>query len=143
MELRITSSIEYIPFLAVIDRVEYHEQTKTFRIIDVKTGYTGGANILKYSSLKTRDGSWRDIQLPLYAVLLRNFLKEKDIEVKNIESCYLTLTSNSSPNIFNFSDEELDDALSFILTIAKKARNGPYMPPSSLHFNDEFKQLIS
>jgi ATP-dependent helicase/nuclease subunit B len=142
VELKITSLIENIPFLAVIDRVEYHQQTKSFRIIDVKTGYTGGGSLSKHSSLKKRDGSWKDIQLPMYAVLLRDFLKEQNVEVQNIESCYLTFSSNSHPIIINFSDEELDDALSFILTIAKKARYGPYMPPSTLPFNDEFKRLI-
>ena len=70
-----------------IDRIDYHAATQRWRIIDYKTSARGGEPLPEH---RKRDGTWKDLQLPLYLKLAGPYAKaEWDVELTP-ENCELT-----------------------------------------------------
>ncbi|MFN9719923.1 MAG: PD-(D/E)XK nuclease family protein [Planctomycetota bacterium] len=93
-----------VPLVGRIDRIDRHSQTGAWRILDYKTSETAQRPNLTHQS----KGEWKDLQLPLYRLLV----KEKGIE-NDVELGYIQLPGNLSDigdAIAQWTREELEDA---------------------------------
>lgn len=76
-----------------IDRIDHHPERKQYAIWDYKTG----DNMARpASSHRASDGSWRDLQLPLYCVLAAPLIGEEP----PAELGYITIAKKSSEILF-------------------------------------------
>lgn len=97
----------------MIDRIDYHEQSGTWQILDYKTGDKGD------SPYKTHleKGNWVDLQLPLYKHIAKTF--EVD---GNVQLGYILIpkaTKDIGASLANWTSEQLDDAMEVARQCAK------------------------
>jgi len=111
---------------AKIDRLDFNENSRQWMIIDYKTG----ENPLKLSNIyQASTGKWKDLQLPLYQILLY----WTGIE-EAISSGYLNLSrekTSLSLGADELTEELLSSAFECVLETAEKIISGEFWPPSA------------
>lgn len=110
---------------AKIDRLDFNENSGQWMIIDYKTG----ENPLKLGNIyQASTGRWKDLQLPLYQILLnRTGIKGA------ISSGYLNLSrekTSLSLGADELTQELLTSAFECVLETAEKITSGEFWPPS-------------
>ena len=138
VEVAITATLkDNFVFTGTIDRIECAASQNLWRIIDIKTG-----DKPQQAELKNKKGEWRDLQLPLYAVLLNRHLLREGIIAPNvvprIEASYISLAPHKGRTSYEFTPSELVEIEDLVCTIAEKMRSGPFWPPAqnSLYKSD-------
>jgi ATP-dependent helicase/nuclease subunit B len=115
---------EPILVYGTIDRVDRHEASGCWRIIDYKTGdSTQSPN----SAHRGRDGEWRDLQLPLYRFLCEEELAQRGGGV--IETGYVQLGKASDAIDFAPADKLdgwHDEAMSAARKVVQDIRGGQF-----------------
>ena len=123
-----------------IDRVDYNATTKTWRIIDYKTGASGkGPCETHYAcDRKTGETLWRDFQLPIYRLMAHAAL---GLTTKTtVELAYVTLPAEGQAALIPFHDPScatdtetaLRDTVAEMLTLGQAplpAEVSPYGNP--------------
>ncbi len=108
-----------------IDRVDRHEQTGRWRVIDYKTGGTPESPEEKHRAGPKKAKTWIDLQLPLYRRLVREIL---DID-GDIELGFLVLPASVAQTNFlpaKWSPAELADADEVLDTAAEAIVRGEF-----------------
>ncbi len=111
-----------------IDRIDYHEASDRWLIIDYKTGDAGNTP----EQVHVRDGKWVDLQLPLYRLLARNLNVRGEPGL-----AYLTLGKQPPKEPEEllrqaaWTLDELAAADGVITQIANHIADGSFWPPSS------------
>jgi hypothetical protein len=117
---------EPIPLRGRLDRVDLHEDGR-LAILDYKTS-TKPTNVRTAHGPKKKDGSWSDLQLPLYDHLYRQ--KHGLSGDAIIELAYCNLGRDAVEDSWaNWTRAELDDALECARTIVREIRDGTLPPP--------------
>ncbi|HRP62406.1 MAG TPA: PD-(D/E)XK nuclease family protein [Phycisphaerales bacterium] len=113
-----------------IDRIDRHETSKTWRIIDYKTGDSPSTPFkAHHGSTKPKD-EWIDLQLPLYRYLAAQTQLEGEIEVG-----YITLPKDADKVDFlraDWSEELFASAIDAARDVVRRIRAGEFWPPSAL-----------
>jgi RecB family exonuclease len=118
-----------------IDRIDYRPATDTWAIWDYKTGNDVSKPATAH---RTKDGVWRDLQLPLYCLLAKELLGNQDPE----EIGYIAISRN--PKEIDFMPlgewgkgvefgEGIDEALETIFDVVRRIRRGEFFD------DDDFK----
>lgn len=98
-----------------IDRIDRHRETGAWTVFDYKTG-DAGTNL---STVRARTGEWKDLQLPLYRVLLQDLHLPGEVQVEppgpgvQLHLGYLPLPKDAGPVkevIPNWTEEDLASA---------------------------------
>lgn len=100
-----------------IDRIDYNEQTGQWALLDYKTG--SAARSAK-SAHQARDGSWRDLQLPLYRHLAADIIGDDVPELG-----YISLSRDLDDIKFDpagWEQDDLDQADEVARDIVRKVR---------------------
>lgn len=90
-----------------IDRIDYNESLKRWRIIDYKTGGKGtDATLAHYKQSNDTDNpfEWKDFQLPIYRMMARHHLATRE----PIELAYFSLPLQGDAAISTFIDPPED-----------------------------------
>ncbi|MFM8831486.1 MAG: PD-(D/E)XK nuclease family protein, partial [Spartobacteria bacterium] len=148
-----------------IDRIEKNEQTGDWRVLDYKTHTKGispakkhfGPRItpeglpeaeVNYNGAKGPVTSrWADLQLPLYAKILRHW-HGTEIGDAPIITAYFTLSADPAETaVHEFTEldkDVMDSALACAKAIAGLVRKGVFWPPQPLKnsLNDPFEPLF-
>ncbi len=101
-----------VPLVGRIDRIDKHAQTGAWRILDYKTSETAQRPNRTHQS----KGEWKDLQLPLYRLLVKSEGIEKDVELG-----YIQLPGDRNDigdEMAEWTREELQDAESLAREIA-------------------------
>jgi len=122
-----------------IDRIDQHQETGQWRVIDYKTGNEAKPPEKVHRSGTKNDRKWINLQLPLYRRLVKDALEvDGDVELG-----FLVLPSTLDDTRFlaaEWSDEELADADSTIARVAESIVRGEFdkftEPPPS--FSDDW-----
>lgn len=113
-----------------IDRIDRHEASKTWRIIDYKTGDSPITPFkAHHGSAKPKD-EWIDLQLPLYRYLAAQAHIEGEIEVG-----YIALPKDAGKVEFLHADwsvEQLASAIDTARDVVRRIRAGEFWPPSAV-----------
>ncbi len=100
-----------------VDRIDRNEVTGGWMVLDYKTG-EGGADT---SESRTRDGRWKDLQLPLYRYLLGDLRKADGTSLglpgrempADVGLAYLPLSKNTGPvepSVAPWAQAEIEEA---------------------------------
>ncbi|WP_166647107.1 PD-(D/E)XK nuclease family protein [Prosthecobacter fusiformis] len=142
-----------------VDRIDRHEHSGQFRVLDFKTAdkitdplaahvrkVTGRTHIAEpdeWKCFQLSDGSsyqWKDLQLPLYAAALREHGLRPDAVG------YFTLPKNVQDTKVltwsGFSDEWADRALECAAEVVRRLREGRFWPPSPKAYDRGFDELF-
>jgi ATP-dependent helicase/nuclease subunit B len=95
-----------------IDRIDKHSRTGAWRILDYKTSETAA----KPNNTHRTKGEWKDLQLPLYRLLVKSLGIERDISLG-----YIQLPGDRSEigdQMAEWTSEELQDAESLAREVA-------------------------
>lgn len=95
-----------------IDRIDKHSKTGEWRILDYKTSETAA----KPNNTHRTKGEWKDLQLPLYRLLVKSLGIERDISLG-----YIQLPGDRSEigdQMAEWTSEELQDAESLAREVA-------------------------
>ena len=84
-----------------IDRIDFCERTETWRIVDYKTSNVGKT---PEQAHREKDGSWIDLQLPLYRHMIRSLNLEG-----NLELGYISLPKVSKKTAWSKADWTPED----------------------------------
>ncbi|MGH7138716.1 MAG: PD-(D/E)XK nuclease family protein, partial [Pirellulales bacterium] len=117
-----------------IDRIDRNERDGRCVIFDYKTSEKGEA---PNATHRRKDGTWVDLQLPLY----RHLAREVKIESENIGLGYILLPKSLSAVKDELAPWQPGDLLSAdeaAREVIRKIRNQEFWPPSELdsHFDD-------
>jgi hypothetical protein len=115
----------------VIDRIDRNDKDRSYLVLDYKTGDTSKNSETAH---RKRDGSWINLQLPLYLLHAREMLNSKevssgyinlgaDVDISNAEKKMLSMAS--------WSDEDLEDARAEASRIASCICQQTFWPPSA------------
>ena len=114
-----------MPVVGKIDRIDYHEDSGRWRIIDYKTTESGTSPNLKHLGFK-RDPKedqvlvWQDLQLPLYRYLARQHGVDGEVEL-----AYLVLPKKADGvkvEVANWSEEQIAEAIEKAREIVQSIR---------------------
>jgi ATP-dependent helicase/nuclease subunit B len=111
-----------------IDRIDVHEPTGAWRVLDYKTSATAKTP----RKAHMQNDAWADLQLPLYRHLAKALGRPKSVEFG-----YLNLPQNigdTGLQLADWSAIELADADDQARKIIRKIRAGEFWPPNSLSF---------
>lgn len=131
-----------MPLRGKIDRIDYHPDTKTWRVIDYKTGESGESPYKVHHGrerLPTNgEIEWRDLQLPLYHYLVEQAGIVGD---DPIELGYVVLPKRSRNVQFRaapWTDEHLREAVEVARQVVRDIRAGIF--PLNREY-DSFEQF--
>jgi ATP-dependent helicase/nuclease subunit B len=139
-----------------IDRIDRHEKSGRYRIIDYKTGEKGGVpdkvhvgrpadGSREYAlfEINDRELRWLDLQLPLYFLLLNS----EGITVANCEAGYFNLPKAVSETAYvpwaDFSGPHLAAAERCMRGVLDDIRRNKFWPPSERVSFDAFADLFT
>ncbi|HQH25755.1 MAG TPA: PD-(D/E)XK nuclease family protein [Oligoflexia bacterium] len=108
-----------------IDRVDYNPQENTWAIFDYKTSDTAKT---PGTAHRKKDGTWLDLQLPLY-----DYLLEPAIGGASVKLGYINLGKSEKSigaSWLDFSDETLLEALGKAREVAENVYEQVFWPPS-------------
>lgn len=114
-----------------IDRIDWNEATRTLQVLDYKTSDTASDPAKAH---RLRDGTWCDLQLPLY----RRLLDAKGLKLpyrkaaQKLEFGYINLPKNLTDvghKIAAWNDDDLDVAETEARRIIGLIRNQEFWPP--------------
>lgn len=109
-----------------IDRIDVHEQSGKWRILDYKT--SAAAKTPRKAHMK--NGEWVDLQLPMYRHLARALGSPE-----NVEFGYLNLPQNTAETglaLADWDDSEFMAADKKATEIVNQIRSGEFWPPKHL-----------
>lgn len=110
-----------------IDRIDRNERDGRYVIFDYKTSEQGE---VPNATHRRKDGTWVDLQLPLY----RHLAREVQIESENIDLGYILLPKSLSAVKDELAPWQPDDLLSAdeaAREVIRKIRNHEFWPPAS------------
>jgi ATP-dependent helicase/nuclease subunit B len=117
-----------MPLRGRIDRIDYHEDKKRWRLIDYKTGERGESPFQVHHNRKTLPATseltWCDLQLPLYHYIARQSGLEGDIDL-----AYIVLPRDADDvdlKIAAWRPEHLDAAIECARQIVRDIRSGSF-----------------
>ncbi len=123
-----SGSTDPIELRGVIDRIDYNRNTDAYLVLDYKTGDSakdaGAAH-------RKRDGTWVNLQLPLYLLHSRQML-----ESENVTAGYINLAADadakkdSMRSSADWNEDELQEARSEASRIAQRIEQQVFWPPS-------------
>ena len=104
-----------------IDRIDWNERDGSLALLDYKTAEQGNK---PNSTHRRRDGSWTDLQLPLYELLAMPISTEHGIE-RPPSLGYIALTRGEAQYLdAGWSDEDRASAVECAVGIANEVRHG-------------------
>lgn len=104
-----------------IDRIDWNEQDGTLALLDYKTSERARR---PGSTHRRRDGSWIDLQLPLYEILARPIATEHGIE-QPPSLGYIALTRTDAQHLDSgWSADDLESAVACAEGVAREVRRG-------------------
>ncbi len=120
-----------------IDRLDYHAASGRWMIIDYKTSEK---SLEPKSVRKKSDGTWSDVQLPLYEYFVRKELATSE----QIVLCYLNLSASSTEAHFADWDAEiLAEGVEVAREAARAIKQGSFLPASeSTKFPSDFDIIL-
>lgn len=138
-----------------LDRLDQHQKSGCYRIIDYKTGekalfpdkvHLGSVSDLSREYALFEEGGkimcWKDLQLPLYFLLLAS----DGIRPDNCEAGFFTLPKAVSETAYNnmaaCSPAHLASAERCMRGVLADIGSGRFWPPAALGNNDEFGELF-
>ncbi len=113
-----------------IDRIDFHEGEECFRISDYKTSDRGDTPMKAHHGKERYDGTWIDLQLPLYRHLAAQCGYGGDIQLG-----YINLPKDVKAVEFcaaRWTDEQLEEAIDAAREVVRNIRAGHFM------MNDDF-----
>jgi ATP-dependent helicase/nuclease subunit B len=127
------SNNEQITFTGSIDRIDYHKELNTLRIIDIKTSDTP----YTFKECLKKD-TWLDPQLPLYAYFTSKYLNTLNYQfdsVPHIELVLISLnkTSNISVSTHPYSPDDGKESKRIALEVGEKILHAAFWPPQNLN----------
>jgi ATP-dependent helicase/nuclease subunit B len=151
--------IEGARLVCKVDRIDRHERTGQFRVLDFKTAdkitdpqaahvrkLSGRSHIApqdEWKCFELRDGTrfqWKDLQLPLYAAALRLHGLRPDL------AGYFTLPKSVQDTKVltweTFDDEWIDHALACASEVVRRLREGLFWPPAAKAYDRGFDELF-
>ncbi len=103
-----------------IDRVDWHEGDRTLALLDYKTSDAGKS---PRQTHRRRDGSWTDLQLPLYEILARPIAELHELETPPSLG-YVTLAGSEAKVLHaEWEFEETMSAQQLAADIARRVRD--------------------
>jgi hypothetical protein len=110
-----------IALRGAIDRIDWHEGERRLALLDYKTADAGRS---PQQTHRRRDGSWTDLQLPLYEVLARPLAEAYELgDAPTLGYVALTAT-NAQVLESGWAFEDLQDAHACAERIARRVRAG-------------------
>ena len=112
-----------MPLRGRIDRIDHHESSGEFAIIDFKTS-DASADPARAHRLTRGDQPWIDLQLPLYSILAASILGDRVPQLG-----YGLLPSDAPPDPFRFTDwrqEDLAEAHEAAREVVRHIRAGNF-----------------
>lgn len=104
-----------------IDRIDWHEEDRKLALLDYKTSDAGRS---PKQTHRRRDGSWTDLQLPLYEILAQPIALAYELEVPPTLG-YVTLSGSDAKVLpADWEPDEVLDAQRFAADIARRVRSG-------------------
>lgn len=104
-----------------IDRIDWHEEDRKLALLDYKTSDAGKS---PKQTHRRRDGSWVDLQLPLYEILAQPIALAYELEVPPTLG-YVTLSGSDAKVLpADWEPDEVLDAQRFAADIARRVRSG-------------------
>jgi len=133
-----------MPLRGKIDRIDQHEDTGAWRIIDYKTGDTGRSPEQTHNGTSKLpddgDPEWLDLQLPLYRYLVRAAGVTDDAEL-----AYVTLpkaADDTKLQVARWDADQLDAAVEEARNIVREIRAGDYEKPRDIRtMFDEYARI--
>jgi ATP-dependent helicase/nuclease subunit B len=122
-----------------IDRIDFHSGLSRWRIIDYKTAAKGREPLYEHRS---RDGQWRDLQLPLYLKLAAPYALEQwgvTLTIENCELAYFLLPNETrQAGIALFPAQFIPEAWEKASEVGSRIQRGEFHdnPPLDLNRND-------
>jgi hypothetical protein len=102
-----------------IDRIDWHEGDRKLALLDYKTSDAGRS---PQQTHRRRDGSWTDLQLPLYEILARSIAGAREVE-EPPSLGYVTLAGSEAKILdASWTFEETLEAQGLAADIAKRVR---------------------
>lgn len=145
-----------IELSGTIDRIERHESTGSWRVLDYKTSESAKAPVKAHLRLD-RAGTawldaarvdvggkpyrWTDLQLPLYRWALGELFDAKDVEVGYF-NLPKAVTETSIALWEDFDSALQESALRCAEAVGAGVKTGRYWPPVEQPENDEFTALV-
>jgi ATP-dependent helicase/nuclease subunit B len=129
-----------VTLVGKVDRIDRHADGRRWRILDYKTGDDPSEPDRAHLA---RDGTWRDLQLPLYHHLLADELRAEGAE--QVQLGYFLL--GASPQAVHIActkrvDEHLDEAIALAREVVARIRRGDFDAPARvLHEADGIAML--
>ncbi len=115
---------EPMPITGRIDRIDRHERTNEWCIIDYKTSETAKTPQQAHRGTNIFGGEWIDVQLPLY-----QHLAAQDGIEGTVSLAYLTVPKDPAGIAVrpaNWNDEQLAEALETARRVLKEIRQGAF-----------------
>ncbi|MDZ4829230.1 MAG: PD-(D/E)XK nuclease family protein [Phycisphaerae bacterium] len=125
-----------------VDRIDLHEETQRYRIIDYKTGESGRTPREDHRSGAAGDGEFLGFQLPLYRRFMAPAL---GVPAARIEVGYVRLPLEPARDgwvALDFSEAEHEDACQRATEIAACIRRGEFPLERSSRDDDPFRFLL-
>jgi ATP-dependent exoDNAse (exonuclease V) beta subunit len=114
-----------MPIIGRIDRIDFHPQSKQFVVWDYKTGDTPADPVKAHW---TKSNGWKQLQLPLYAEMVRVLGLDGNIQVG-----YIVLpraVDKVDFKLADFSTADSPDPIAFAGSITACIRNEEFWPPN-------------
>jgi hypothetical protein len=129
------------PFLlgGRIDRIDQHEESEVYRVLDYKTGDRGEKPEQVHRRWNNGVREWVDLQLPLYRHLAEDWGFEGTKELG-----YILIPKSLDDighEIARWSEAELTDADETMREVVRRIRNRQFWPPQEVKWPDEFVGL--
>ena len=105
-----------------IDRIDQHESTGRWRLIDYKTSESGKTPEETHGP---KDGEWTDLQIPLYDHLFRTFI-EPGTPATDMELAYIVLPKKPADvqlRLAEWSAEERESAVDVAREVVRQVRS--------------------
>jgi inactivated superfamily I helicase len=125
-----------------VDRIDYHPQRKQYAVLDYKTAQRAQTPEQTHCA---RDGSWRDLQLPLYEHLLRSQLSidpASVLELGFVQVC--DAPEKIGIKLARWNCEQLAAARDCAAQVVRAIRLEKFWPPSRASLaHDPFERLLT
>ncbi len=113
-----------------IDRIDVNHDLRKIGLYDYKTGDKGEK---PEQTHRRKDGTWKDLQLPLYHDLLQEFDLPADYEIETGLILIAKDVGQVSLHTANWSPAELAAAKATAFDVMRKVRAGQFWPPAELN----------
>ena len=125
-----------------IDRIDFNEQTNLWRVIDYKTSSKAGPpDKQHFSKPKTGDVRWKDLQLPLYDLLIPGLAPRLPgfRETDKPQLCYFMLPDDPGTAAVSepFDPEMIAPGIEKAKEIAAQIRAGDFMEPGTVRPDED------